>query len=989
MLGTQAARTWATRQRLAWPALAAVLALAIPAQAQLSADESQRLVDSHQQRLDANKTGKGLDTAAFCRAVDAVRDLAYRNWTRETLLWFSGDMHCRIDASVLGGRPASPDEVQAAFAPMRAHWAAAPAGDEEAATLGFELEIMFWRALLISSRQQAGIEAEADAIQPLVEALHSGVADPQVERNLQAWVNHYYGARSQTEQMQHWHGVLSGQLGPGHRLTLGMLRCLIFNARQTGRPQLALERAEQASQLAQQYRPEDKRLRMAISSEYSLALGGVGRYAESRQQALQLRDDLLAQRPQPHGNLMRVNYNLAALSRDMGDLEAAITHAEASIHHARQAGHPMDVREAEVAAQYRDEARLLRGDSQAADALQATLAQATVVDQVAGSAAYLLARHALREADPQRLRWAVDYLQHFANLHLDPAATDRALLIEMAALAEPGLDEAQRQTQLRRAAALTLSGRSLGAEIQTHFTLARHVAVDQPDSAVWLYKRAANALHTLRNGLPQDDDNLHRVFLAEHEPELRAFIGLLIDRGRLAEAQQAITVLRSEELHEYTRRSGHRPRGSTQRLLSFTPDEQQRETGLRPTIDGVRDAMQQADARADADRERLRHLGQTDPVFDAAVADAALQLRQQIDRPPPAGASPAAQSMVRPPAGQVRLQYFIRPDRLDIVLASQGRLTRHSVSVSALDLNRTVQALRAALATPGGDHLALAQRLYRWLIAPVAGQLGGATTLRVAADGVLRYVPMAALHDGRRYAAERWTLLQELADSPTAGAPSTAGAPPTAGRWLLALGRTLPDADHAALPGVADELASLRRLQPAGTVVQDSGFTAEALRQGLARHPAVVHLASHFVLDPASDERSYLLLGDGTRLSLPRLSQLPWQGVHLALLSACDSGVATTTQGRELAGFAGALQQAGVAHVLATLWPVTDHSTAAWMADFYAPWQRRPPHGTSHGTLLLPRADWVAAAQRAWLKRHAGSPLAHPHHWAGFAWMGS
>ena len=137
-------------------------------------------------------------------------------------------------------------------------------------------------------------------------------------------------------------------------------------------------------------------------------------------------------------------------------------------------------------------------------------------------------------------------------------------------------------------------------------------------------------------------------------------------------------------------------------------------------------------------------------------------------------------------------------------------------------------------------------------------------------------------------------------------------------------------------------------------------------------------MASHFKLDPAAEDASYLLLGDGQHLSLTELAKLPWQGVQLAVLSACDSAVTLDGgPGRELIGFASSLQRAGVAHVLATLWRVADGETARWMGLFYG-----------QGRAAMPKAGSVAIAQRAWLRRFAGQPLSHPHYWAGFTWLG-
>jgi CHAT domain-containing protein len=180
---------------------------------------------------------------------------------------------------------------------------------------------------------------------------------------------------------------------------------------------------------------------------------------------------------------------------------------------------------------------------------------------------------------------------------------------------------------------------------------------------------------------------------------------------------------------------------------------------------------------------------------------------------------------------------------------------------------------------------------------------------------------------------------------------------------------------------VQEELGALR--SAGAKVWLDRDFTESRLRESLAERPIVVHLASHFSLDPAGEEKSFLLLGDGQSLSLSAIGAMPWHGVKLALLSACESGVSLEAgPGQALVGFASTLQRAGVENVLATLWRVSDGATAQWVEMFYA--------GSLQGQPNIRRkltAGQVAATQRQWLQRFAGSSLVHPHYWASFMWL--
>ena len=385
-----------------------------------------------------------------------------------------------------------------------------------------------------------------------------------------------------------------------------------------------------------------------------------------------------------------------------------------------------------------------------------------------------------------------------------------------------------------------------------------------------------------------------------------------------------------------------------------------------------------------------RRRKQGDPVAMAELASVESALTQEVLVRTDATRTSAEPGMTpgqgsRPvttlPKHTALLRYFLRADSVDAVLQKGSQLQRWKLPIQQAELNRAVQALRSVLANPDANPLPAAQALHRLLLAPVQSQLRGIRHLVLAPDAALRYVPFAALHDGRHFLMQSLALSVELAGV-AAPKPSTRG---RRGQRLAAFGRGQPDAQHGALPAVPQELMHLGHLRVAQTPpALDAAFTGLALQQALAQSPSVVHLASHFVLDPAGEEQSYLLLGDGRRMSLRELRNLPWAGVDLAVLSACDSGLALDVgsgSGREVSGFAQTLNAAGVRNVLATLWRVDDAATAQWV-QFYQPWQRA-------GRLQPLTPAHLAATQRQWLRQHAGTRWGHPHYWAAFSWMGA
>jgi CHAT domain-containing protein len=850
--------------------------------------------------------------------------------------------------------------------------------------------LRYWQTL-----DHHGHHAQARALEDAqLEMWFAGLRDETrrstARTDLMSWARGYYGARAHGARMEALHQRLAAALGQGDLVTLAMLRARIFNHRQLSRPAQALALTEAFAALAARHHPADERLRMGNVSERVGALAGVGRLADAFADGQELLAWQQAHTPTAHANLMRSAMNLASLCIQLADYDAAERYAQLSITAGSQAAAFNERHEALVAATSLAQARLLRGDAQGAEGVRQALQAWPAFDLGISSALFTLSRHTQRSGPAELQQWAQDTFQRLIATNTSALQPERAWPLYLQAVAHPPGAELALQPA-SEVLAYGLIGRDPSLAVLSHFALARHLAASQPEAAVWLYKRGARALQALREALPQGTASVQQAWLAEYEEDLRQFIGLLIDQGRLAEAEQAIEVLREEELQEFRRRSrGARlARSEAGAAVSFTLAEAQRNAALQPTEAAIQAASAQADRRADERLKWVERVQQPDTEADAALAQAAQAVRSLAQAATPAGRRAAEPPAVRLAPGLARLSFFVRPQAVEAVLQIGRRRYRLTLPHTERDINRTVQALRAELAKPNLQVPAAAQQLHRWLIQPLQHRLAGVQHLHVVPDAALRYVPFAALHDGQGYLALRHSVSLELSRAPgrAAGADrQPIRLRPTRPR-MAAFGRTQPDAQHSALPGVQDELAVLGALRGAQvSQAVDAQFTAMALTQALEQMPQLVHLASHFVLDAAGEEASYLLLGDGSRMPLRELRTLPWAGVDLALLSACDSGLAldapgSTAQGRELAGFAATLQAAGVRNVMATLWRIDDASTAQWMQAFYAPWQRA-------GAKAPLDARHLAQVQRDWLRRHAGTVLAHPHHWAAFSWMG-
>src|SRR5258706_8644367 len=130
----------------------------------------------------------------------------------------------------------------------------------------------------------------------------------------------------------------------------------------------------------------------------------------------------------------------------------------------------------------------------------------------------------------------------------------------------------------------------------------------------------------------------------------------------------------------------------------------------------------------------------------------------------------------------------------------------------------------------------------------------------------------------------------------------------------LGLTRRVPGFD--ALPAVKEELEGILKSGAVhGEIHLDDAFTAERMRQALGQGVSFLHVASHFVFKPGTETDSFLLLGDGGRLSLRdlRVAGFNFRGVELLTLSACETAVGggSDANGRGVEGLGGVAQQPG------------------------------------------------------------------------------
>lgn len=224
--------------------------------------------------------------------------------------------------------------------------------------------------------------------------------------------------------------------------------------------------------------------------------------------------------------------------------------------------------------------------------------------------------------------------------------------------------------------------------------------------------------------------------------------------------------------------------------------------------------------------------------------------------------------------------------------------------------------------------------LYDILIKPIAPYLNKKKA-GIIPQGILHYVPFAALKHGDRYLIEDHTLFY----LPSATVLKFCrDKQKVFGGKVLALGN--PDLRNSQLdiPFAFDEVKAIGRLYPDSTVLVRRNAT-KSVFEDLAGSYDVLHLASHGVFDANRPLNSALLLSpegnsDG-RLTVSEIFDLELDEASMVTLSACQSGMSRIRAGDEMMGLPRAFIYAGAPTVVASLWNVNDRATAILMENFY------------------------------------------------------
>jgi CHAT domain-containing protein len=295
----------------------------------------------------------------------------------------------------------------------------------------------------------------------------------------------------------------------------------------------------------------------------------------------------------------------------------------------------------------------------------------------------------------------------------------------------------------------------------------------------------------------------------------------------------------------------------------------------------------------------------------------------------------------------VAIYQLVGENNFYTVLVTPDGISSVSTKVRGDRVNQQAIWLWSLLQSDDYDPALLSNVVYDTVFKPIESQLPKDTrTILWSLDGNLRYVPMAALYDGKQYLVERYNhvLFTRLDKEKIAR--------PTSPTWTAyAFATTKPHRvefldnviEFEPLGSAQDEMNVFRtgtasRGLITGDVFSDKDFTKDSFIAKLKQGRPLIHISSHFLFRPGDEYRSFLLLGDGSVMTLSEMKSQAglFKGVELLTLSACDTAAQLPdADGREIDGFAELAQRLGASSVMASLWHVRDVSTALLMDSFY------------------------------------------------------
>ena len=542
-----------------------------------------------------------------------------------------------------------------------------------------------------------------------------------------------------------------------------------------------------------------------------------------------------------------------------------------------------------------------------------------------------------------------------------------------------------------------------------------YVALDYPELAILFYKQSFNLIFDIGEDIPA---GLQQSYATTNTSTLRTLAALLLEEGRVVEAQQVLDLVAPQEAlsvsSQYLRNSGNtyltridllleeskvledyeEILSITQEIVSlnympeedFTPSQTTRLNNLREALKKMKQEFRlrlsrHESLRNDFFENKSEILKQSSSTSNVISESSEITILETLEAVP-------SRNFRDIPEKTALIYPLILEDKLHLVVATSNEVLNVMVNISSLELSRIIFELRQALENPYSeinDIQFFSKQLYDLLIGPIEEILYDKDIEKIlfAPDRQLRYIPLAALHDGDSWLIERFNInyisslsstdLSESSSPFSTSSAVLAGALEK-GEFSVQIGNET--FGFSELPHASSEVELISKIIPNTTILLGEAFTPRSTFMN-ANSYSILHLATHVVVSTDGPEYSFILFGNGETLNLREVDLLNLSNVDLIVLSGSESLIGDQlADGVEILGFSYQFLRAGVKSLVASLWNVSDGGTQVLFTDFYS-------------ALLGGDTSTSEALREAQLTLiNNQDDLSHPYYWAPFIIFG-
>lgn len=546
--------------------------------------------------------------------------------------------------------------------------------------------------------------------------------------------------------------------------------------------------------------------------------------------------------------------------------------------------------------------------------------------------------------------------------------------------------------------------------------------------SIFYGKQSVNAYQNLRANISALDKEIKQGYLKIKKNTYRFLADLLVDEGRIPEAQHVLDMLKEEEFYQFIRRD-RADMSPTYAQLDFNSFEKKWLEKYNEVIEHFADVgseyylLKNKGEKTEAEKKRMQQLEASLESSRKAYHEYLTRLKKAFaehDENIKKGKYEALTLTEHARALQTTLRdldkkencktaalhYLVYGGRVTVILTTPDSQMVKSGKIEEKKLNRMIFRYRKAVrdtlepigvTTGTSVSPSLHRELYNIIFKPIDEELKkyGATNLMIFLDSVLRYIPLSALWDGETYLVQRYRMTVFT----TSSLPRIQ-LEPNETKKILGFGASQGGCGFLPLSNVEEEIRNIVKDKEkgyngliSGKALLDSDFTKNTFVNLIkAEVYPLVHIASHFKFSPGDETKNFLLMGDGSRMNLAELRYKGnlFHNVELLMLAACETGVGGGN-GQEIDGFGELAQKSGARAVVATLWKVRDKSTKELMVAFYK--HLKDGNVTSKIEALRQAQLELAGLDDRLSKNHRKprkkTKYSHPYYWGPFIMMGN